>query len=163
MAGSVPSTGRRTITIITHDNPTGRRSTNYIVHADLSDRQDGWREQLWTHQLTPDRFQIACLPFFTYGICHRDIVTIDGRRLVSAVVEKSGHRTLRIALVQDHAQRDELHEMLHGAVVASDLAHEWLQGTCLSIDLPPGTDPRPVADLLAGPEKAGALFWEVDS
>ncbi|MGW1116899.1 hypothetical protein ACWD5B_07285 [Streptomyces tanashiensis] len=23
-----------------------------MIHADLSDRQDGWREQLWTHQLT---------------------------------------------------------------------------------------------------------------
>ncbi|WP_433367452.1 DUF4265 domain-containing protein [Streptosporangium sp. CA-115845] len=133
-----------------------------MIHADLSDRQDGWREQLWTRRLAPDRFEIACLPFFTYGICHRDIVTIDEQHLVSAVVEKSGHRTLRAALVQQHPHRDQLHELLHGKVVVSGLAHEWLQGTYLSVDLPPSTDPGPVVEILTGPQEAGALFWEID-
>jgi Domain of unknown function (DUF4265) len=162
MAPSAASARRRIIGIIAHDNPIGRGSTNYMVHADLSDREDGWREQLWAHQLTSDRFQIACLPFFTYGICHRDIVAIDEQDLVSAVVEKSGHRTLRIALVQRHPQRDELHRMLHGALVRSALAHEWLQGTYLSIDLPPRTDPQPLVALLTSPKEEGALFWEID-
>lgn len=162
MAASATLTGRRIITIITHDNPIGRGPGNYMIHADLSHRQGGWREQLWTRRLAPDRFEIACLPFFTYGICHRDIVTIDEQHLVSAVVEKSGHRTLRAALVQQHPHRDHLHELLHGKVVVSGLAHEWLQGTYLSVDLPPSTDPGPLVEILTGPEEAGALFWEID-
>ncbi|MFC6080225.1 DUF4265 domain-containing protein [Sphaerisporangium aureirubrum] len=162
MAALAVLPGRRVITIITHDNPIGRGASNYMIHADLSERQDGWREQLWTHQLSPDRFEIACLPFFTYGICHRDIVTINDQHVVSAVVEKSGHRTLRVALVQRHPQRDQLHELLHGKVVASGLAHEWLQGTYLSVDLPPGTGPDSLVKILTGPREAGALFWEID-
>ncbi|GII31334.1 DUF4265 domain-containing protein [Planotetraspora mira] len=134
-----------------------------MIHADLSEREDGWREQLWTRRLTPDRFEIACLPFFTYGICYRDIVTVDDQHLVSAVVEKSGHSTLRVALVQQHPQRDQIHELLHGEVVASGLAHEWLQGTYLSIDLSPGTDPDPLLQVLKGPQETEALFWEIDS
>ncbi|UYQ61882.1 DUF4265 domain-containing protein [Streptomyces peucetius] len=35
-------------------------------------------------------FESACLPFFTYGICHRDVVTIDDQHMVSIVVTKSG-------------------------------------------------------------------------
>ncbi|GAA3427862.1 hypothetical protein GCM10018953_50450 [Streptosporangium nondiastaticum] len=52
--------------------------------------------------------------------------------------------------------------LLHGEVATSGLAHEWLQGTCLSVDLPPGADPDPLVKILTGPEEAGALFWEID-
>ncbi|MFE6156358.1 DUF4265 domain-containing protein [Streptomyces sp. NPDC057889] len=58
--------------------------------ANLSDRQDGWREQLWTRQITDDRFEVACLPFFTYGICYRDVVIIDSNHLVASVVQPRG-------------------------------------------------------------------------
>ncbi|MFE2733877.1 DUF4265 domain-containing protein, partial [Streptomyces sp. NPDC059349] len=95
--------------------------------ANLSDRQDGWREQLWTRQITDDRFEVACLPFFTYGICYRDVVTIDSNHLVASVVQKSGHRTLRVAFVAEHQGRDQLHELLHSKVLETALSHEWLQ------------------------------------
>lgn len=149
------------ITIITHDDPIGRGPSNYIVHANLDEA--GSQEQLWTRQLSADAFEIACLPFFTYGICHRDVVTVDAQHMVSTVVTKSGHRTLRIALVRDHPQLDQLHELLHGRIVALGLAHEWLQGTYLAIDLPLGTDSGPLTETLKGPRAQGALFWEIDS
>ncbi|MEE1797699.1 MULTISPECIES: DUF4265 domain-containing protein [unclassified Streptomyces] len=95
-----------------------------MIHADLSDRQDGWREQLWTHQLTEDRFELACLPFFTYGICYRDVMTIDGNNLVASIVQKSGHRTLRVALVAEHQGRDQPHKFLHSKVSEAALVHE---------------------------------------
>ncbi|MFE9923966.1 DUF4265 domain-containing protein [Streptomyces sp. NPDC005774] len=131
-----------------------------MIHADLSDRQDGWREQLWTRQLTEDRFEVACLPFFTYGICYRDVVTIDSNHLVTAVIHKSGHRTLRVALVADHGQ---VHELLHGKAVDTGLPHEWLQGTCLAVDLPPGANEARLIEALEPLAQAGALHWEVDS
>lgn len=155
--------GRHPITIITHEDPIGRGPTNYMIHADLSDRQDGWREQLWTRQLADDRFEVACLPFFSYGICYRDVVTIDSNHLVASVVQKSGHRTLRVALVTGHHDRNQLHEHLHGKVVEAALPHEWLQGTYLSVDLPPGTDPAALVEALEPSARAGALHWEIDS
>ncbi len=134
-----------------------------MIHADLSDRQDGWREQLWTRQLTEDTFEVACLPFFTYGICYRDVVTIDSNHLVTGVVRKSGHRTLRVALVVEHADRDRVHELLHSRTVAADLPHEWLQGTYLSADLPPGSDEVPFVEMLEALAQAGVLKWEIDT
>ncbi|MFJ8274428.1 DUF4265 domain-containing protein [Streptomyces sp. NPDC094154] len=161
--GSGPGSRRHPITVITHEDPIGRGRSNYLIHADLSDRQDGWSEQLWTRQLAPDRFEVACLPFFTYGICYRDVVTVDSNHLVTAVLEKSGHRTLRVALVVDHPDRDQLHELLHAKVVEADLPHEWLQGTYLAVDLPPGTDPTALVKTLEAPAQTGALHWEIDS
>ncbi|MFD9633939.1 DUF4265 domain-containing protein [Streptomyces violascens] len=95
---------------------------------------------MWTRQLADDRFEVACLPFFTYGICHRDVVTIDSNHLVSAVVQKSGHRTLRVALIAEHHDRDQLHELLHDRITEAGLSHEWLQGTYLAVDPAPGSD-----------------------
>lgn len=57
--GSGSSSGRQTITIITHQAPIGRGHTNYTLHADLSEREAGWREQLWTRQIAEDRFEVA--------------------------------------------------------------------------------------------------------
>ncbi|MFR9672975.1 DUF4265 domain-containing protein [Streptomyces sp. TR06-5] len=134
-----------------------------MVHADLSGRQDGWREQLWTCQLPGDRFEVACLPFFAYGLCYLDVVTVDSNQVVASVVQKSGHRILRVALVVDHPDRDQLHELLHDRVVEADLPHEWLQGTYLSVDLPPGTDPTDLVEVLEAPAQMGALHWEIDT
>ncbi|GAA2282278.1 hypothetical protein GCM10010145_61440 [Streptomyces ruber] len=108
-------------------------------------------------------FSPAQSPFFTYGICYLDVVTIDSAHLVASVVQKSGHRTLRVALVADHQDRNQLHELLHGKVVEAALPHEWLQSTYLSVDLPPGTDPATLREALKAPAQAGALHWEIDS
>ncbi|MFJ2214327.1 DUF4265 domain-containing protein [Streptomyces sp. NPDC101062] len=118
---------------------------------------------MWTHQLTADRFELACLPFFTYGICYRNVMTIDGNNLVASIVQKSGHRTLRVALVAEHQGQDQPHKFLHSKVSEAALVHEWLQGTYLSVDLPPGTDPAALVEALAEPARVGALHWEIDS
>ncbi|MEU7454074.1 DUF4265 domain-containing protein [Streptosporangium roseum] len=76
---------------------------------------------------------------------------------------KSGHRTLRVALVPRDQEQVRLHELLHGKAVESGLAHEWLHGTYLAVDLPPGTDPTPLIKILETPAEAGALRWEIDS
>ncbi|GAA4079560.1 DUF4265 domain-containing protein [Streptomyces hundungensis] len=160
---SGPSSGRHAITIITHENPIGRGPSNYIIQADLSEREPGWREQLWTRQLAVDRFEIACLPFFSYGICYRDVVTVDNNHLVSAVVQKSGHRTLRVAFIAEHHDWCQLHELLHDTVTEASLSHEWLQGTYLAVDLAPGADETDLVAVLEPSAQAGALHWEIDS
>ncbi|MEV6332932.1 DUF4265 domain-containing protein [Streptomyces sp. NPDC051909] len=133
-----------------------------MIHADLSDGLDDCREQLWTRQLTEDTFEVACLPFFTYGICYRDVVTIDSNHLVKRAVRKYGHRTLRVAPVVEHADRDQAHELLYGKAVDTGLPHEWLQGTYLAVDLPPGSDVAPFVEVLEPLAQAGALHWEID-
>ncbi|MEV5505558.1 DUF4265 domain-containing protein [Streptomyces orinoci] len=133
-----------------------------MIRADLSKRTADWREQLWTRRIADDRFEVTCLPFFTYGICYRDVVTIDGNHMVSAVVEKSGHRTLRVALAAEHRDGERLHDLLHGKVTEVGLPHEWLHGTYLAVDLAPGADAAGLVAVLESPSQKGALHWEID-
>src|SRR5512146_547637 len=61
---------------------------------------DDW---LWAEPLGSGRFRIESCPFFAYGVSRDDVVRAveaageDAPRLED-VVEKGGHRTLRIAL-----------------------------------------------------------------
>jgi hypothetical protein len=71
------------VNYVQHEHPIGRASQNYIIHAEVGEFDDGpAREQLWTVQLSPDTFEVACLPFFTYGVCFRDVVRIDTDHLL---------------------------------------------------------------------------------
>ncbi|MEU2783986.1 MULTISPECIES: DUF4265 domain-containing protein [unclassified Streptomyces] len=82
---------------------------------------------------------------------------------MNSVVRKSDHRTLRVALIAEYADRDQVHELLHGKAVDAGLAYEWLQGTYLAVDLPPGSDEAPFVEVLDPLAQAGALHWEIDS
>ena len=62
----------------------------------------------------------------------------------------------------EHPEK-QLHELLHRKVVEAAVPHEWLQGTYLSVDLPPGTDPAALAEMLEASARAGALHWGIDS
>ncbi|MQY40788.1 hypothetical protein SRB17_88210 [Streptomyces sp. RB17] len=102
---------------------------------------------------------MACPPL-TYGICYRDVVTIDS---LARVVHKSGHRALRVALVVEHADQDQVHELLHGKAVDTGLPLEWLQGAYLAVDFPPGSGETPFVEVLEPFAQADALYWEIDS
>ncbi|MFF5767438.1 DUF4265 domain-containing protein [Streptomyces tanashiensis] len=162
--GSEPDYGRHPITLITHEDPIGKDLIDHRVQADLPDRKDGWREQLGVRRLAGDTFEVACLPFFTQGICHRDVVAVDDDQLVTSVVHKSGHRTLRVALVMKYeVDREKAREMIQAKVSETGLPHEWLHGTYLAVDLPPGSNADSLVHLLTSLAQSGNLFWEIES
>ncbi|MEU2598945.1 DUF4265 domain-containing protein [Streptomyces hirsutus] len=140
--------------MITYDSVSEELLLDWLVTLDTP---EGFRAELIEGNSSLPH---SPLPFFTYGICYRDVVTIDSNHLVTAVIHKSGHRTLRVALVADHGQ---VHELLHGKAVDTGLPHEWLQGTCLAVDLPPGANEACLIEALDSLAQAGALHWEVDS
>ncbi|MFE3270861.1 DUF4265 domain-containing protein [Streptomyces sp. NPDC059215] len=90
-------------------------------------------------------------------------MTVGSDHLLTRVVCKSGHRTFRVALVMEHTDRDQVHELLHGKDVAIGLPHEWRQGIYLAVNLPPGTDDTSFIEALEPLAQAGALHWEIDS
>ncbi|MGW4698972.1 hypothetical protein [Streptomyces sp. NPDC004285] len=63
----------------------------------------------------------------------------------------------------EHADRDQIHELLHGKAVGAGLPHEWLQGTYLAVDLPPGSDETSFVEVLEPLARTGALHWEIGS
>ena len=148
---------------VAHENPIGRAAQNYMIHADVDGFGVPVREQLWTVQLTEETFEVACLPFFSYGVCFRDVVSLHVGGLLAGVVNKSGHRTLRVSIDRGQTRVDELHELLHGQVVRLGLAHEWFQGTLLAVDLAPGFDPSPLYGALDAFVSSRALYWELDT
>ncbi|MFJ8301101.1 DUF4265 domain-containing protein [Streptomyces sp. NPDC094447] len=162
--GSELDYGRHSIALITHEEPIGKDLIDHVIQADLSDRKDGWREQLGVRRLTGDTFEVACLPFFTQGICHRDVVTVDDDQLVTAVVHKSGHQTIRVALVmKNQNDRDQIRELIQVRVTETGLPHEWLHVDYLAVDLPPGSDAGSLVHLLKHLSQTHNLHWEIDS
>jgi hypothetical protein len=152
--------------IATHSNPAWPRATSFILHADLAPfGMPGRWEQLWTTQLSDDRFEVCCIPFFTYGVALGDTVSAGQREgkhwVMGEVISRSGHRTLRLA-AESPASARALHEALHESLAHTGLAHEWHGSGYVAIDLPPGTQPQEILTLFAGHIKAGTLAAEVD-
>jgi hypothetical protein len=127
----------RRMNIATHESPAWIAKANFIIQVDLASHGlPDRREQLWSRKKNKYQFEVCCIPFFTYGINLGDIVETQQDYAVSCVVRKSGHKSLRIAiLVED--QRDEIHIVLHNWAANSGLLYEWYKSEYLAVDLPP--------------------------
>jgi len=59
---------------VQHETPVWRERANFIIGAAL-DAPGKW-EQLWARQVGPNRFELCCIPFMTYGLAR--LFAIDG-------------------------------------------------------------------------------------
>ena len=120
---------------------------------------------LWAEPLGSGRYRVESCPFFAYGISRDDIVGAAGAPEAGApqfdeVVEKSGHRTLRVAL--DPALEigaPEVQQLL-GQLIERGCTHELLRPKLVAIDLPPEVALEAVAALLEQGAHDGVLLWE---
>lgn len=133
--------------IASHELPVWRERANYILQADLGDHgMPGRFEQLWARNLGAGRFELCCLPFFTYGYALGDIAVLKAgsgrfRELLGQVLTGSGRGLVRIALTG----APEEHENIHAAVAASGRLHEWRGGGLVAIDID-GTIPEVIRE-----------------
>ena len=142
--------------IATHRQPP---DADYLVHADLEPHgMAGAREQLWVKQVGEGRFLMRSLPFFTFGVALGDEVSTDESLTIDAVVRRSGHRLIRVAVERDRAE--PFHEELHPLLDEERLVHEWRGFGYVAIDIPPERDIARLEEWLAGRERAGALWRE---
>jgi hypothetical protein len=123
---------------------------------------DDW---LWAEPLGAARYRIESCPFFAYGISREDVVRAidaageDAPRLED-VVEKGGHRTLRLALDPRHDADDASVQGLLERLLELGCTHELLRPKLVAIDLPPEVDVAVVAELLQALADEGTLLWE---
>ena len=73
------------------------------VRIRLDGPAQGPREDaIWAEPLGSDRFRVESCPFFAYGISREDVIRAagagQGEPVLEDVLEKSGHRTLRVTL-----------------------------------------------------------------
>ena len=123
---------------------------------------DDW---LWGEPLGSGRYRVESCPFFAYGISRDDVIRateVQGEESPSLedVIEKGGHRTLRLAL-------DPTAELSHRPVQAFlerllelGCTHEALRPKIVAIDLPPEVDLSHVAELLQTKASEGLILWE---
>ncbi len=123
---------------------------------------DDW---LWAEPLGSGRFRIESCPFFAYGISRDDVVrTAETARgeapRVEDVLEKSGHRTLRIALDPQVELTDAAVQGLLERLLELGCTHEALRPKLVAIDVPPAVDVAVVAELLQALVGDRMLLWE---
>jgi hypothetical protein len=120
---------------------------------------------LWAEPLGSSRFRIESCPFFAYGVSRDDVVLAvetageDAPRLED-VLEKGGHRTLRLALDPQIDLADSSVQGLLERLLELGCTHEALRPKLVAIDVPPQVDVAVVAQLLQALVQEGTLLWE---
>ena len=123
---------------------------------------DDW---LWAEPLGSGRFRIESCPFFAYGVSRDDVVraveaTGDDAPRLEDVVEKCGHRTLRLALDPAVEIADSAVQGLLERLLELGCTHEALRPKMIAIDVPPEVDVAVVAALLQALVDDRTLLWE---
>lgn len=123
---------------------------------------DDW---LWAEPLGSGRYRIESCPFFAYGVSRDDLIRASeavGQEApaLEDVVEKSGHRTLRLALDPSMELGAPAAQGLLERLLEHGCTHELLRPSLVALDVPPEADLGAVADLLQARAREGALVWE---
>ncbi len=123
---------------------------------------DDW---LWAEPLGSGRYRVESCPFFAYGVSREDVVRAGGASGQEApaledIVEKSGHRTLRLALDAAVELDAPGVKSLLERLLQLGCTYELLRPKIVAIDLPPEVDLAAVADVLQAQAREGALMWE---
>jgi hypothetical protein len=123
---------------------------------------DDW---LWAESLGSGRYRVESCPFFAYGISREDVVrAIDGvgkeAPQLDEVVEKGGHRTLRVALDPRVELSEPAVQSLLEQLLELGCTHEALRPKLVAIDLPPEVDVANVAERLQALADGGTILWE---
>jgi Domain of unknown function (DUF4265) len=97
-------------------------------------------ETLWAEQVGPDEYRLDNSPFWAYGVSWRDVVEArrdaEGTLAFVRVVEKSGHRTVRLILDPPADRSPESQAVLDG-LVPLGATYEGMHPGYLAIDVPP--------------------------
>jgi hypothetical protein len=123
---------------------------------------DDW---IWAEPLGSARYRVESCPFFAYGLSRDDVVHADAPAGEDAprlddIIDKGGHRTLRLALDPGAELSDRPVQALLERLLELGCTHEALRPKIVAIDLPPEVDVGAVAELLQAGAKGGLIVWE---
>ncbi len=121
-------------------------------------------DAIWAEALGSDRYRVESCPFLAYGISRDDVVSAAARRgdepELDGVVEKGGHRTLRVAVDPGVGLESEPIQALLGRLVDFGCTWEAARPTLVALDLPPDVEVARVVAHLEATKRDGALLWE---
>lgn len=149
---------------VVHEDPVGRSASHYIGRADLAPfGLDGQVEQLWFKPSDDHRrYELACIPFMTYGIALGDTVVLGEDSYVAGLAATAGHRTLRLLFVPDlpGPTLQKLTDVIRDEIVAAGLLSEWNGDRHVAVDVPPDAEPAALYAAMGAVVDAGQAFWE---
>ncbi len=144
-----------------HLNPIWHDKANYIIGARCFPNKDsdtqGW-EQLWSRQLTSNRFEICCIPFFVYDLALGDEVEIDSDYMIRRVTRWSGHYTFRVWF--GDSPESSIRDEVIAEVTCLGGLMEWYSQKLLGIDAASASQAQDIADFLFQKQQVGHLIYE---
>jgi hypothetical protein len=149
--------------IAVHLNPIWRDQSNFLIFADVreGDMKLEW-EQLWTRQISDNRFVLCCIPFFIYDLALGDEVethALDSHSyVVKRVVKPSGHWTLRLWF--GDAEPDGIGETLAHLTALPGCLYEAYSRNYIGVDAATFEIAKQVVPILAGLQQSGRLKYE---
>jgi hypothetical protein len=122
-------------------------------------------DYVWAEPLGSDRFRIESCAFFAYGISRNDVIHAaaakpDEAPQLEDVMEKCGHRTLRIALDSRIELTDPAVQGLLERLLEMGCTHETLRPKLIALDVPPTVDVTIVVELLQALADDSTVVWE---
>jgi Domain of unknown function (DUF4265) len=114
-------------------------------------REEEYAETVWADPVGVDQYRLDNSPFWAYGVSWLDVVEArmdeNGQLAFVRLVEKSGHRTVRVIFDPGIDANPEGKAVIDG-VVELGCTFEGMHPGYLAIDIPPGIDLMLVADYL---------------
>jgi hypothetical protein len=150
--------------VVVHPTPAWRDRADFLIAARINQDHPGaqWEwEQLWVRRISPDVFEVCCIPFFVYGVCLGDHISaeIDSKNcyVLGRTVRSSGHVSFRVWLKDDEMKRELPREL---EMLGCETERRWETSSLLAVDAATESLARRVADLLHEREEAGLLCYE---
>ena len=102
-------------------------------------------ETLWATPLGNDRYRLDNSSFYAYSVSWKDVVLApfdeqEGFPTFQRVVEKSGHRTIRVLFEGDPVQPGSESQTCLDRLVAMGCSYEGANRLYICVDIPPGVD-----------------------
>jgi hypothetical protein len=124
----------------------------------LSGDEDFAGESLWAKSLGGSLYEVRNAPFLANDLNWGDIVYCEERRgrrpVVRHLVERGGHRTLRVVLLDD---ADETRNEVFAQLTARGAVSEHAWGRLHAVDIRPEVDYEAVCAYLTKLEEEGVL------
>jgi hypothetical protein len=145
----------------THADPVWHDRTNFIIQVDLEPHgmPSGSYEQLWTRTRDQGRYEVCCIPFFTYGIALGDVVVWNDADRRARIVEPSGRQVIRVAF-NDPAEAVAAHEEFHADLLSTHALVEFRGAGYAAVDIDSDERLRAVLDVVDPLQTSGRAIWE---
>jgi hypothetical protein len=133
------------------------------VHVDLPNHWATGGESLWARYLGADRFRIENVPFYAYGLNYHDVIEARAsapelKPSVLRVLERSGHRTMRVFFQEEIPEDDRITCL--SALARLHVSYERCSARYFALDLEPDVDVQAVRAQLDELEAAAVLSYE---